>query len=61
MFDQPSEGIKYVKKALLLNRFPPALYYHHLGACYRDMKEYDKAIAAFKRSIQIQSDSILAQ
>ncbi|NNK85741.1 MAG: tetratricopeptide repeat protein [Desulfobacterales bacterium] len=60
MSDQPSEGIKYVKKAIFLNPFSPPFYYHHLGICYRDMKEYDKAIAAFKRSIQIQPDSILS-
>ena len=60
MSDQPSEGIKYVQKALLLNPFPPSFYFHHLGVCYRDLKEYDKAITALKQSIQIQPDNLLA-
>ena len=52
MSDQPSEGIKYIQKALLLNPFPPSFYFHHLGICYRDLKEYDKAITAFKKAFK---------
>jgi len=59
--NQTSEGIKYIKKALLLNPFPPSYYLHHLGMCYRDLKQYDEAITAFKKSIQIQPDNMLAR
>ena len=60
MSDQPSEGIKYIKKAFLLNPSPPSFYLFHLGICYRMLKQYDDAITAFKKSIQIQPDNLLA-
>ena len=60
MLDQPSEGIKYIKKAFLLNPSPPSFYLHNLGICYRMLKQYDDAITAFKKSIQIQPDNIVA-
>ena len=60
MYDQPSEGIKYIKKAFLLNPSPPSFYLHHLGICYRMLKQYDDAITAFNKSIQIQPDNIVA-
>ena len=60
MYDQPSEGIKYIKKAFLLNPSPPSFYLHNLGICYRMLKQYDDAITAFNKSIQIQPDNIVA-
>ena len=60
MSDQPSEGIKYIKKAFLLNPSPLSFYLHHLGICYRMLKQYDDAITAFKKSIQIQPDNLVA-
>jgi tetratricopeptide (TPR) repeat protein len=58
--DQPSEGIKYIKKAFLLNPSPPSFYLHILGICYRMLEQYGDAITAFKKSIQIQPDNIVA-
>jgi len=60
MSDQPSEGIKYIKKGFLLNPSPPSFYLHNLGICYRMLKQYDDAITAFKKSIQIQPDNLVA-
>jgi tetratricopeptide (TPR) repeat protein len=59
--DEPSKGIKYIRKAFLLNPLPPSFYYQHLGICYRDLKEFDKAISAFKQSIRIQPENLLAR
>ena len=58
--DQPSEGIKYIKKAFLLNPSPPSFYLVNLGICYRMLEQYGDAITAFKKSIQIQPDNIVA-
>ena len=60
MSDQPSEGLKYIKKAFRLNPSPPSFYLQNLGICYRMLKQYDDAITAFKKSIQIQPDNISA-
>lgn len=58
--DQPSEGIKYIEKAFLLNPSPPSFYLVNLGICYRMLEQYGDAITAFKKSIQIQPDNIVA-
>jgi len=58
MSDETAEGTTFVKKAFLLNPIPPAFYYAHLGICYRDLGQYDEAIEAFKRSIQIEPDNM---
>ncbi|MFC1880298.1 adenylate/guanylate cyclase domain-containing protein [Thermodesulfobacteriota bacterium] len=60
MSDQPSEGIKYIKNAFLLNPSPPSFYLSNLGICYRILKQYDDAITAFKKSIQIQPGNLSA-
>jgi tetratricopeptide (TPR) repeat protein len=40
---------------------PPSFYYSHLGVCYRDLKEFDKAIKAFKQGILIQPENLMAR
>jgi adenylate cyclase len=45
---RPDEAIAYVKKAMRLNPFPKAWYYHHLGGALSESGQYEEAIQVFK-------------
>ncbi len=47
------EGLHYIEKGMRLNPHPSAFFYFALGQCYYVLEEYDKAIAAFKRGVEL--------
>jgi len=51
--DRSNEAIPFIKKGFLLNPFPLHWYYSTLGRAYADSGQYDEAIKAFKKSIEI--------
>lgn len=46
------EGIAYIKQGIRLNPFPAYYYYYHLGGCYNQKGQYEKALAEFKKALQ---------
>jgi adenylate cyclase len=54
------EAILLIKKALRLNPFAPTWYYQLLGNAYCVTGQYDKAIAACKKGLQVQPDNFFA-
>ena len=51
--DRSNEAIPFIKKGILLNPFPLHWYYSYLGRAYSDSGQYDEAINAFNKSIEI--------
>jgi adenylate cyclase len=51
--DRSNEAISFIKKGILLNPFPLHWYYSALGRAYADNGQYDEAIKAFNKSIEI--------
>jgi adenylate cyclase len=51
--DRSNEAISIIKKGILLNPYPLHWYYSGLGMAYTDSGQYDEAIKAFKKSIEI--------
>jgi tetratricopeptide (TPR) repeat protein len=49
------EALHYVQKAMRLNPQPSAFDYCTLGQCYYVLEEYEKAIAAFRRGVELRS------
>jgi len=47
------EALHNIEKAMRLNPHPSALYQLVLGICYFVLEEYDKALAAFKRGVEL--------
>jgi adenylate cyclase len=45
------EGLKTMEKALRLNPFPPAWYYHGLGVAYLLMGKFDRSIEAYRECL----------
>ena len=58
--DRPVEGIEFLKKAIRLNPIPPAMYLQNLGHAYRAAKHYNKAIEAYRMSIEKQPENYFA-
>ena len=50
---RPNEAIPFIKKGIRLNPFPFNWYYSYLGRAYSDSGQYDEAIKAFNKSIEI--------
>ncbi|HET6328705.1 MAG TPA: tetratricopeptide repeat protein [Planctomycetaceae bacterium] len=50
--DHPS-GVDFIRQAIAKSG-GSALYYSNLGACYRALKRYDEAIAAFREAVRLQ-------
>jgi TolB-like protein len=48
------EAVPYLQKAIRLNPLPPALYFIHLAVSYRDSGQYEKAIEASKKALQLE-------
>jgi len=57
---RPEEGQPHLEKAVRLNPFGSPNFYHHLGVSYRETGQYDKAIAAQKRALQIAPNDVFA-
>ena len=57
---RPEEGQPHLEKAVRLNPFGSANFYHHLGVSYRETGQYDKAIAVYKRALQIAPNDVFA-
>ena len=51
--DRSNEAISFIKKGILLNPFPLHWYYSALGRAYADSGQYDNAIKALNKSIEI--------
>lgn len=49
------EALHYIEKGMRLNPHPSALYQYALGQCYYMLEEYDKAIMAFKRGVDLRN------
>lgn len=47
------EGLKTMQKALRLNPFPPAWYYHGLGVAYLLMGKFDHSIEAYRECLSL--------
>jgi len=47
------EALHHISKALRLNPHPSALYQWGLGMCYFVLEEYDQAIAACRRGVEL--------
>ena len=57
---RPEEGQPHLEKAVRLNPFGSANFYHHLGVSYRETGQYDKAIAVYKKALQIAPNDVFA-
>lgn len=58
--DRPAEGTEFLKKAIRLNPIPPSFYLHYLGHTYRASNQFQKAVEAYEKSINIQPDNLHA-
>jgi adenylate cyclase len=46
---EPEEGAEWIKKAMALNPYHPERYWGHLGRAYFAARQYDEAIACFRK------------
>lgn len=51
--DRGEEALHCIETGMRLNPHPSAVYYNGLGLCYFVLEDYDKAIAAFRRSAEL--------
>ncbi len=56
---ESKEAVDVLKTAIRLNPLPDAAPYFQLGFAYRDLGQYDKAIAACKKAIDISPNMLL--
>jgi adenylate cyclase len=54
------EAIPHFEKAIRLNPFGPPNFWHHLAIAYQQTEQYDKAIAALKRTLRVEPRDVLA-
>jgi len=54
------EAIPHFEKAIRLNPFGPPNFWHHLAIAYHHTEQYDKAIAALKRTLRVEPKDVLA-
>jgi len=54
---KPDEGVIHLKQAIRLNPFPPNIYYSWLGGGYMQKGQYEEALAAIKKSLQMAPDN----
>lgn len=50
-----AEALRHIETAMLLHPHPSSFYFEALGLCYFALADYDRAIAAFLRGIEINS------
>jgi adenylate cyclase len=58
--DRPYEGIDYLNKAIKLNPLPPTIYFANLGFAYSFHEDYEKALEALKKAVEIEPNNIFA-
>ncbi|MCG3146457.1 MAG: hypothetical protein HONDAALG_04549 [Gammaproteobacteria bacterium] len=51
--DRAEDGLRCIEKGLRLNPHPSSFYFYALGLCHQMLGQYDKAIAAMERGIEI--------
>ena len=56
---ESKEAVSVLKTAIRLNPLPDAAPYFQLGFAYRDLGQYDKAIAACKKAIEISPNLLI--
>jgi adenylate cyclase len=56
-----AESVTFGEKSIRLNPFPNAYHYWLLGRAYFMTSQYDKAIATFKKALNLNPDYIIAQ
>jgi adenylate cyclase len=54
------EAIGMLKKAVRMNPFSPTYYFFHLGYAYFNSEEFDKAIAAYQKALQLSPTNMAA-
>jgi adenylate cyclase len=54
------EAIPHFEKAIRLNPFGPPNFWHHMAIAYGQTGQYDKAIAALKRTLQREPKDVLS-
>jgi tetratricopeptide (TPR) repeat protein len=47
------EAIDYLEKAIRMNPFPPSFYYMHLGMAHFNLRQYEQAVSALKKSLAV--------
>lgn len=53
------EGLRYIATAMRLNPHPSSFYLNTLGNCHFALGQYEKAIAAMQRGIEVNPDFVL--
>lgn len=55
---ESKEGFEHLEKALRLNPVAPFFYYHFLGHSYKNTRQYNEAIQAYKTAVNVNPDFI---
>ena len=58
---KPKKAVALTKQAMRLNPIPPPVYFNFLGISYREIKEYEAAIATLKEGIARYPEYILSR
>jgi len=56
---RPDEAIGYLNKGIRLNPFPAYWYFQHLGRCYRQKGQYEKALTEYKKALHLSPDNAM--
>ena len=54
--DELEKAVENINKAFRLNPLPPARYHFWLGFAYQNSRQFDKAIEAYSKSIELDPD-----
>ncbi|MBW1815754.1 MAG: tetratricopeptide repeat protein, partial [Deltaproteobacteria bacterium] len=58
--DRPAEAIQVLKKAIRLNPIAPGWYLHNLAGAYRDLGQYEEAIAWAEKAVERHPKSVIS-
>ena len=58
--DRPQEALPLIERAIRLNPYPPEWYFRCLAITYRSLGQYEEALAAAKKGVHAQPDSLFA-
>jgi tetratricopeptide (TPR) repeat protein len=58
---RPEEGIPVGKRAIRLNPFSPAAYFHTVAMAYRNLGQYDEAINYGKKAVERSPKNVLSR
>jgi TolB-like protein/class 3 adenylate cyclase/Tfp pilus assembly protein PilF len=56
---RPDEAIGYLKQGIRLNPYPAYWYYRHLGLCYMQKGQHEKALTEFKKALHRSPDAAI--